>query len=237
MSKTNLGTALVEQDAISHDQVCEYLERHPEFFTEHENLLEQLLVPHQRNGTISLVERQIEVLRKRIREQEKRLARLIDNGRENDKLFGKTRELTLSLLDADSLDEVSAAIEDGFREQFNIDACSLILLEDRFGPSTGNVRTISETALEQQAPGLAKLDQSRGGAFSAALMQFLFQLHEQSMQSAMVSPILGQTPESRIGLLALGSADRSHFSESLGTEFLGYVGEVLSRALRPYRVQ
>lgn len=237
MSKRNLGSAVLKQDAISIDQVCEYLECHPDFFAENADLLEQLRIPHQRGGAISLVERQMEMLRKRIRDQEARLAKLIENGRENEKLFQKTRALTLSLLDAGSLDEVSAAIEDGFRDHFDIDACSLILRAEQFGDSTGNVRTISEAQLAEQAPRIANLNKPQGGAFPEALMQFLFQLHETNMQSAMVAPVIESGPANRMGLLALGSCDRSRFSESLGTDFLNYVVEVLARALAPYRVE
>lgn len=236
MSKRNLGSALLEQEEIRPDQVCAYLEGHPDFFTEHQALLEQLRIPHHPDGTISLVERQIELLRKRSREQDSQLARLIENGRDNEKRFRKTRELTLSLLDAETLDEVSAAIEDGFREHFDTDACSLILLEECFGNSTGNVRTVSQHEIEEHAPGIAQLDQPQGGAFPEALMDFLFTLHEHTMQSAMVAPVISRAPAGRVGLLALGSTDRSHFHESLGTDFLDYVGEVLARALEPYRV-
>lgn len=235
MSKRNLESALPERDAVNIEQVCQFLECHPEFFNEHDELLERLRVPHHRGGTISLVERQTEVLRKRIREQESRLARLIENGRENEKLFQKTRELTLALLDAGSLDEVSAAIEDGFREHFDTDACSLILLEEQFGQSSGNVRTISQSELAQQASGIATLDQPRGGAFPEPLMKFMFVLHEHAMQSAMIAPVLGSAPADRLGLLVLGSTDRSHFHETLGTDFLSYIGEVLARALEPHR--
>lgn len=236
MSERNLGSAALEQDEISVDQVCDYLECHPGFFVDNEELLEHLRIPHQHGDTISLVERQIDVLRKRIREQEGRLARLIETGRENEKLFAKTRDLTLSLLDAGSLDEVGAVIEDGFREHFGTDACSLLLLEEAFGSSTGNVRTVSESELAETAPGIVSIEQARGGAFPEPLMKFLFQLHEQSMQSAMVAPVLCGAPAKRIGFLALGSTDRAQFSESVGTTFLDYVGEVLARSLQAYRI-
>lgn len=235
MSERNLGSAVLEPDEIGAEQIRTYLKSHPAFFLENADLLEDLKVPHRPGNAISLVERQAEVMRKRIRDQESQLARLIANARENEKLFAKTRTLILALLEAQSLDDIGAAIEDGFREQFGTDACSLILVREEFGDSSGNVRTATRAEIAEHAPQLSGIEQACGGAFPEAAMAFLFQLHDQPMQSAMVAPVGTGTASNRIGILALGSLDRAHFSESLGTEFLDYVSEVLARALRPYR--
>ena len=59
--------------------------------------------PHARGSSISLVERQLAVLRERSLDMHQRLGRLVDVARDNDRLFELTRQLTLDLLDADSL--------------------------------------------------------------------------------------------------------------------------------------
>ena len=58
--------------------VKEYLEAHPEFFDEHPHLLETLTVPHAPpGGAVSLVERQVKVLRERQAASRERLAELV----------------------------------------------------------------------------------------------------------------------------------------------------------------
>ena len=48
---------------LSDDAVCDYLEAHPDFFEQHKSLLNTMQLPHASGGTISLVERQVSVLR------------------------------------------------------------------------------------------------------------------------------------------------------------------------------
>jgi uncharacterized protein YigA (DUF484 family) len=57
----------------------------PEFFERHQALLARLRLPHSRGGsTISLVERQIEVMRERHAALEAKLAELVRVARDND---------------------------------------------------------------------------------------------------------------------------------------------------------
>ncbi|WP_164247913.1 DUF484 family protein, partial [Stenotrophomonas maltophilia] len=81
-----------------------YLSQHPEFFVEHDELIPELRIPHQPGDAVSLVERQVRLLRERNIEMRHRLSQLMDVARENDRLFDKTRRLVHDLLDATSLE-------------------------------------------------------------------------------------------------------------------------------------
>ena len=52
-------------DNLQADTVAAYLQAHPDFFNQRDELLLSLRIPHQRGDTISLVERQLELLRGR----------------------------------------------------------------------------------------------------------------------------------------------------------------------------
>ena len=110
--------------------VAAYLEAHPDFFVEHEELLPALRIPHQRGDTVSLVERQMTILRDRNIEMRHRLSQLMDVARDNDRLFDKTRRLILALMDASSLEDVVISVEDSLRQDFQVPFVSLILLGD-----------------------------------------------------------------------------------------------------------
>ncbi len=84
------------------EAVAAYLRAHPEFFVDHDELLAELRLPHQPGAAVSLVERQVKLLRERNIEMRHRLSQLMDVARDNDRLFDKTRRLVLDLLDADS---------------------------------------------------------------------------------------------------------------------------------------
>ncbi len=86
--------------------VAEYLEAYPDFFERHPQLLQRIRLPDARGGgtTVSLVERQVDVLRERNRQLEKRLAEFIENARANDALAAKIHRLTTRLVHARGLD-------------------------------------------------------------------------------------------------------------------------------------
>ncbi|MBV2204900.1 MAG: DUF484 family protein, partial [Pseudomonas sp.] len=116
------------------EAVAAYLRAHPEFFVDHDELLTELRLPHQPGAAVSLVERQVKLLRERNIEMRHRLSQLMDVARDNDRLFDKTRRLVLDLLDASSLEEVVSAVEDSLRHEFQVPYVSLILFSDAVLP-------------------------------------------------------------------------------------------------------
>ena len=69
------GIAAVDSEEES---IAGYLQRHPEFFERHQAVLARLKLPHARGGAaISLVERQIEVLRDKLAGLEGKLTELV----------------------------------------------------------------------------------------------------------------------------------------------------------------
>ena len=71
----------------SAEQVVAYLKAHKNFFVDHEALLADISIPHETGKAVSLVERQVVVLRERNVELRERLTHLLDVARENDVLF------------------------------------------------------------------------------------------------------------------------------------------------------
>ena len=57
-------TGVPESD-ISEKQIADYLRNHPKFFANQEDLLANLSLPHESGKAISLVERQVAILRDR----------------------------------------------------------------------------------------------------------------------------------------------------------------------------
>ncbi len=234
MKDTDIALQSENEPAMDERQVQEYLSKHTDFFQRNQDLLYELKLPHRTGKAISLVERQVSLLRDRTREGEKKLSELVSVARDNETLFEKTRTLTLALLDAGSLDELSQVLEDGFREDFHTDAGGLILLADADTGTSGNTRVMLHETLENDLPRFAELREATGGALREAEIDALFPLHERRIQSAMVAPVFlhGAAEGSRPrALLALGSADRGYFHDRLGTSFLEYIREVLGRIL------
>lgn len=216
---------------LSEEQVVEYLKQHPDFFLEREDLLTEMQLAQDKGNAVSLVERQMAVLRDRNQEMRVRLGDLMDNAGKNDQLIGNTQSLVLHLLEAKTLDRLITSLQVELEASFDIDVARVTL----FGtPNDEVVSRLVETDEAYKAiPGLLKNDKATCGVLRDEETTFLFQEQAFEVGSAAVIPLnFGQA----LGVLAIGSRDEHYFQSGMGTLFLSYIANVLSRLLTPHLV-
>lgn len=211
---------------LDSETVAAYLRLHPEFFIDHDELIPELRIPHQRGDTVSLVERQVKLLRERNIEMRHRLSQLMDVARDNDRLFDKTRRLVLDLLDASSLEEVVSCVEDSLRREFQVPFVSLILFSDAPLPVG---RSVSSAEAHQAIGGLLAGGKTICGVLREHELNFLFGAEDGTQVGS--AAVVSISYQGLHGVLAIGSADPLHYKSSLGTLFLGYIAEVLARVV------
>lgn len=211
---------------LDSDTVAAYLRLHPEFFIDHDELIPELRIPHQRGDTVSLVERQVKLLRERNIEMRHRLSQLMDVARDNDRLFDKTRRLVLDLLDASSLEEVVSCVEDSLRREFQVPFVSLILFSEAPLPVG---RSVSSAEAHQAIGGLLAGGKTICGVLREHELNFLFGGEDGAQVGS--AAVVSISYQGLHGVLAIGSADPQHYKSSLGTLFLGYIAEVLARVV------
>lgn len=208
------------------EEVAAWLAAHPQFFVGRDELLEQLLIPHEAGHAVSLVERQLRLLRERNHELRARLTQLMDIARENDRLFARTRRLIIALLDASDLEELVAAAEDSLRHDFQVPYVSLLLFSDN-PPAVGH--WVGPEQAQQAIGALLAGNKTVCGVLRPSELAFLFPAESgQGIGSAAVAVLDHQGLH---GVLALGSPDPQHYKSSLGTVFLGHVAEIIARLL------
>ena len=125
-----MNTKITEQtnDALELDQtVAAYLAENPDFFERHVELLTELRVPHASGSAVSLIEYQVNALRKQVRQYRNQLEGLITVARDNDALNGRLHRLTLALIDAATFDELLNTLQDELHDEFQADAVELRL--------------------------------------------------------------------------------------------------------------
>ena len=225
------------EDEISESAVHDFLEDNPDFFERHGALLTSLRLPHVAGGTVSLVERQVSVLRQKDLKLERKLKDLIDVARANDTLAEKIHQLALQLLAATSLIETLNFVEDSLRTGFGADQSILVMFGDpreyddvklgRFFMAIGrddeSMKTF-DTFLRGSGP--------RCGQIRDAQRDFLFGIETDELGSAALIP-LGK--KSEVGFLAIGSADANRFHPGMSIDFLTRLGEMVAAALKRYR--
>ena len=224
--KTQPSDLDVPVDNSQASTVAAYLEAHPDFFSQRDELLLALRIPHQRGDTISLVERQLELLRGRNIEMRHRLSQLMDVARDNDRLFEKTRRLNLALMDATSLDELVIAVEDSLRHDFQVPFVSLVLFGDNPMPVG---RWVSSADAQRTLGGLLTEGKTVSGSLREHELDFLF--GEEQRKQIGSTAVVALNHLGLHGVLAIASRDPQHYKSTVGTLFLGYIAEVLGRVL------
>jgi uncharacterized protein YigA (DUF484 family) len=214
-------------------RVAAFLAGHPDFFDRHAGLLADLRLPHARGdaSTVSLVERQVEMLRERVRDIEGRLRALVDNGRANDALATRMHRLATRLIGARDVAARLAAIEASLREDFG--AREFVLLLSRpAAAGAAPVRYVRHVAADD--PGLKSFEslyataRPRCGRVRDAQREFLFPAASITIGSVALVPLaLAGTP----ALLAIASPDVDHFNPTMSTDFLARIGDLIATAL------
>ena len=211
---------------ISEDSVRAYLGEHPDFFERHPDMLDQLHITHSAGGAVSLVEKQVSVLRERNMEMRKRLNSLTGNARENDRLYELTRQLVLSLLEADSLESLAETFTTGLREDFGVEHVSMILFGDP-DTATKYCRVESAERARIEIGALIKGHTPVCGTLREEELTYLFPGAGDIGSAAVVPLVRGGD----LGVIAVGSDDPHHYGPNMGTLFLSHLGEVIVRLL------
>lgn len=213
------------------ESIAAYLQHHPDFFERHQPLLARLRLPHVRGGsTISLVERQIEVLREKHAALEGKLADLVRVARGNDAIAEKMHRFTRRLLAAHSRTDAVTAVEASLREDFDAFHSVLVLIgEHADATSQRFLRTIrADDANLKSFETLFGSGKPRCGQARDSQREFLFGSDANDIGSIALVP-LGE--KGSVGLLAIGSTDRDRFHPGMSTEFLARMGELIADSL------
>ena len=217
--------------------IAGYLEQHPDFFERNPGVLAALRLPHARGATVSLVERQVEVLRERQATAEQRLAEFVAVARGNDALADRIQRLSRRLLRAGSLAATLIEIEASMREDFDVPLSRLVLPGvDGAGLDAVPGHFLRACAADEPAlrsfETLFASDKPRCGQLRDVQRDFLFGDDAATIGSVALLPL---GTGGSIGLLAVGSPDPARFPPGMRTEFLARMGELIGDAIARFR--
>jgi uncharacterized protein YigA (DUF484 family) len=215
------------------ERIERYLTLNPDFFERHQPLLSRMRLPHMRTGsTVSLVERQVEVLRDQKSDADRRLAEFIAVARANDNLADRIHRFTRRLLRVPNASAALTAVEASLREDFDAFNSVLLLtapIDSLQGDYEPFLRKLpAEDTNMRTFEALLATGKPRCGQVRDTQREFLFGPEAASIGSVALVP-LGEAGS--LGLLALGSAERERFHPGMSTEFLKRMGELITDAL------
>lgn len=230
MSQSKSGAVAGRGSAES--DIADYLRSHPDFFERHPNLLLGLKLPHRTGGAVSLVERQVSMLRQRNGELERQLKDLVAVAKQNNDLVERIHQLSVKLLRQPDMAGRLEQIEISLREDFAAEQAALILFPDESGRVAS--RSGFTLRIERDDPALKpfaaflRAARPRCGPIRDRQKELLFPRETDSIVSAAMVPL---GPDSKLGFLAIGSHDPEHFHPAKRVDFLARIGELVSVAL------
>ena len=212
----------MESDSSSNsssvDDVLRFLSENPGFFEEYPEALDELRISHASDGAVSLVERQVSVLRERNAELRRRLDLLVSRAQHNEALLSATQEVITALAARNPKEETSTLFSGLMRKHFDIDHAAYHLLEDDNSAASRTAIHLlgskDATSGPVRAHELSALFGNAGGDGSAAL--------------AIVAHRSGQK-----AFIAVGSSDAKRYSATDGTMFLEYLAAVMGSLAIP----
>nr|WP_198982393.1 DUF484 family protein [Herbaspirillum sp. ASV7] len=208
--------------------IADYLLDHPHFFEEHAELLSTIKLTSPVMGrAVSLQERQMEILREKIRVQELRMADLMRIAQENDEITNKFQAWSRALLLTRDAADLPRALTTQLQEIFHVPQVTVRLWNlGQDHAENWATRDVSDDA-RLFANGLSAPFCGPNKDFEAATWLD----DAESVKSVAILPLrVGASPEA-FGLLVLGSPDPGRFTSDMGIDFLTRIGETGSAAL------
>lgn len=216
--------------ACGEDEVAAYLRHHADFFTTRPDLLAELEIPHASGAAVSLVERQVGILREQNRQLRRKILHLVEVARDNNQLLERIQEFTLGLLGARRLTTVLELVQSGLREQFHADAVALRLFIDPPGAGLSQRPEFTDRGSAEPALGnVLRAARPLCGKPKPSQLLYLFGELGDEIASAALLP-LGEAGQ--LGILAVGSFDPQRFHPEMGKLFLGYLAGALSHTVQ-----
>ena len=186
-----------------------------DFFETRESLVSELKFKHSQSSASSILERQVIKLREEHKNIIELLRSFIDTASINEDLFKKSKDLTLKILESDTEEDIKKTVEQSFKKDFEVDKCMLEFYDNNALDKIENA-----TGLSMHKGAI------HCGSFSNEKMLFLFS--DKKIESLVVAVIvIGE----KIGLLKLGSYDRTKYLGDEDTTFIEYIRDILEKKL------
>lgn len=252
LEKTDLATELTD------DEVTRYLTGNPEFFVNNQDILARMRIPHDSGKAVSLIEKQVSVLRGKCGHLENSLRDLIAVARENENLHQRLHSLIQDIITVPSLAEIVALTQNSLRENFSAEEVHIMLIapapkraakgKSAKKPTDGAKPARARASKLQQVEGAIRVRHTDkrirhfadvfdvgetvcGMPSTDQLIAMIGKEHA-NVASAAIIPL---HYERKLGVIMLTSRDESRFGMNKGVMFLNQMGDLLSRRIHSYQ--
>ena len=213
--------------------VTDYLKNNLDFFVKNPAILAELKIPHEHGGAISLVEKQLTVLREQNQETNKKIHELIEIATQNEELARRMHQLALTLIDADDPKDIFSTMYDNLKKNFHADRVIVRLFANpAFIDSFPTDEFVGKESIEESLfKRIIEKREPLSGKMKHQQQVFLSGDDGDDIASSVMIPLHGVGWG---GILAIGSFDAERFQPGMGIELLANLGEILSFIIKPW---
>ena len=213
--------------------VRDYLSQNPDFFQQNPDIFEAINITHDSGKAISLVERQVSLIRKHNKELSTEIEQILSTAKENAELMEKTNRLVLNLIKANDLNSLIKALNVSLKSDFSTEFFSLTLIDNGEISSKTSANLVSKSEAEANIDAMITAKKALCGVRPEKEIALLFGQQAENIGSVIALPL---KTTNTFGVLALGHSDAEFYSEEIGTVFIDYIGDLLNELI-PKHIQ
>ncbi|MDC2964065.1 DUF484 family protein [Gammaproteobacteria bacterium] len=206
-------------------EIGKYLRENPNFFIDNEEVLEALRIPHQDKGTISLIEKQLEISKMKQREAQEQILGFFKNANENAAIFKKTQSFLREAIVGDSENKFFESLHSGTHTHLGCEY-SLIILGRNESEISSFIQIRDKSSLSIEILKLFRSATPILGPLSKRQKKELFFQETKRAKSFAIVPI--RDNQKNIALFNLGHESPEFFSERKETFFLEFLADMFS---------
>lgn len=218
-------TATALDDGLQAHEVATYLKQHPEFLSAYPELAANLTMPREQGEVASLAHYQLQSLREKNTELERKLAELIEIAADNEKLMERVHALTVALLRANTLEVTARSVVAKLSADFHTEQVRLLLFGNDNLPRAEWLQQLSGPDALPEFEDFLRQNEPVSGRLAREKLARLFGNSADDIHSAALMRL------GNAGILAIGSSDPDRFQPGMGTLFLKMISATITAAL------
>ena len=195
-----------------------YLLKNTDFFLTRESIVSELNFKHSPGKAESLLERQVRKLRSEQKDLLNSLSIFLSNASENEDLFSKSKALILKIVTAKNEETLIELMPKSLKKIFEVDAAYLKF----FSNSEMN-------SLEESTGMTFSAGETKYGSFANEKIRILF--GDDSIKSVVISVFKNKN---KIGLLLVGSKDKTKYIGDEDTTFIEFIRDITEAKLKTF---
>ena len=212
---------------ITDSDVLDFLEKNPNFFISHPEILEILEIKHVSGEATSLIEKQVEIIKTKNLDVSSKLSQFLENAEHNQNLFIKIQNLVLQMISETSLNSLATAVEVFFHEELKTEICKIYFFTPDGSYGLDSEKIVTPEIATSIFSDLFKENDIALGGVTNEVSGIVFGAKANIKEAA-----IGKLKSSKIaGTLALGSSELGKFPKDSETLFLEFVISVFSNQI------